>query len=341
MDVEDQPQTEGGYEKVLLTAEDDAEAESLIIDSSEPIDDAASVNDSPAPDGDRPNFLHKTLLPDNGISIGNHPLVEGSFTIKLLKFILLTFGSIAFVHTLVAKFTDDRDRSLKLWHIWVFDGNLIVTDCVVFFLVGRLHRQRGVDHLAWILPMILCNLYFESQTFFPWLQHSLTLYQMHCIWPWQLWIFVAILVPTIGGLVLLHVRRAHQTRLLLMKLVELSICAFLFIAPLVPSPYFHLHHWFAGFLLGMHCNFNVWWSRAAMAWCWGMYINGIAVYGRDPVLTCEYAYFLSMDQHCPYVQCYVDALKEQVNHTVNNATHIIHEMVPVDWHNCSSTDYHP
>jgi hypothetical protein len=105
------------------------------------------------------------------------------------------------------------------------------------------------------------------------------------------------------------------------------------------SPYFHLHHWYSGFLLGMHCNFNVWWSRAAMAWCWGMYINGIAVYGRDPVLTCEYAYFLSVDQHCPYVQCYVDALKEQVNHTVNN--HTVHEMVPVDWRNCSSTDYHP
>jgi hypothetical protein len=188
--------------------------------------------------------------------------------------------------------------------------------------------------------MIVCNVYFESQNYFPWLQHSVTLFQMHCVWPWQLWVFVAALVPTIGSLVVFHVVRAYQKRLLLMKLVELSCCAFFFVAPLAPSPYFHLHHYFAGWLIGMHCNFDVWWSRAAMAYCWGMYINGIAVYGRDPVLTCEYAYFLSVDMKCPYTACYMEALKELANQTTaQNVT--VEEMVPVDWHNCSASGYHP
>jgi hypothetical protein len=69
-----------------------------------------------------------------------------------------------------------------------------------------------------------------------------------------------------------------------------------------------------------------------MAWCWGMYINGIAVYGRDPVLTCEYAYFLSMDNRCPYMSCYVEAM----NDTITNVT----EMVAADWRNCSAEGFH-
>lgn len=71
-----------------------------------------------------------------------------------------------------------------------------------------------------------------------------------------------------------------------------------------------------------------------------MYINGIAVYGRDPVLTCEYAYFLSVDNHCPFVNCYLDALKDMEEHP-NNATHVVEKMDPVDWRNCSARGYHP
>jgi hypothetical protein len=330
---EEQPQR-GEYEKVSFIEED---ADDNVVDDDvipEPNRDEALPQEAGL------NILDKTLLPDSGISIRDHPLVEGSFTVKLLKFITMTFGAIALVHVIVEKVFSDRDKSLKLWHIWVFDGNLIVMDSVVFFLVGRLWKQRGIDRLGWILPVILSNAYFESQNFFPWLQHSVTLFQMHCVWPWKLWVFVIILIPTIGSLVLCHVVRAYRKRILLMKLVELSICAFLFVAPLAPSDYFHLHHWFAGWLLGMHCNFDVWWSRFAMAWCWGMYINGIAVYGRDPVLTCEYAYFLSLDQKCPYTQCYLEALKEQAEHP-HNATHTVHEMAPSDWRNCSASGYHP
>lgn len=43
---------------------------------------------------------------------------------------------------------------------------------------------------------------------------------------------------------------------------------FFFMAPVMTSSYFHFHHWFAGWLIGMHANFDVWWSRAAMAYCW-------------------------------------------------------------------------
>ena len=118
-----------------------------------------------------------------------------------------------------------------------------------------------------------------------------------------------------------------------MKVIELLLCVVVFVVPLLTSPYFHLHHWFAGWLFGMHCNFDIWWSRAVMAWSWGAYINGVAVYGRDPVLTCEYAYFLSLDQECPYIQCYVDGI-------ANETTALVDEMIPPDWRNCSAQTYH-
>ena len=108
----------------------------------------------------------------------------------------------------------------------------------------------------------------------------------------------------------------------------LAAC-FLWLLLFNPKIWFRDTHLFAVFPSSFR------WSQLAMAWCWGMYVNGIAVYGRDPVLTCEYAYFLTLDNRCPYISCYLEGLKD-----VNNTK--IKEMVPVDWRNCSATDdFHP
>jgi hypothetical protein len=178
-----------------------------------------------------------------------------------------------------------------------------------------------------ILPAPLLIQYFSRSFLFCFL-----------VWPWKLWAFVMVLIPLIITLALLHLRRAFQKGVLIIKIMEILLCIFFFVAPLAPSPYFHLHHWYAGWLLGMHCNFDVWWSRAAMAYCWGMYINGIAVYGRDPVLTCEYAYFLTVDQHCPYINCYLEGIQ-----TISNVTNhtVVKEMITPNWRNCSADSYHP
>jgi hypothetical protein len=289
--------------------------------------------------------LHKNLLPDEEWMVREHVILEGSFSVKLLKFLTLTFGSIFLLHWIVSHRSEHRDEQLKLWQIWVFDGGLIVRDAVTFFLVGRLWRQRGIDHLAWVGMMILANVYFESQNYIPWLQHSFTLYEMHCAWPWQLWVFVGTTLPLISTVVGCHIVRAYREKSLLMKAAELSLCMLFFLAPVVPSPYFHFHQWFAGWLLGMHCNFDVWWSSFAMGWCWGMYINGIAVYGRDPVLTCEYAHFLSVDQKCPFLKCY-SAQDLTSSSTLSSEpsdllTLFVERIGPADWRNCSADGYHP
>jgi hypothetical protein len=124
--------------------------------------------------------FHTTLLPDNACTIRNMSIVEGPFTVKLFKFVLFTFLAIGFLHWLVSHRSEHRDVHLKFWEIWVYDGNLIASDCVVFFLVGRLWKQKGIDHLAWIGMVVLSNLYFVSQHYVSFTKHAMTMYEMSC-----------------------------------------------------------------------------------------------------------------------------------------------------------------
>lgn len=192
-------------------------------------------------------ILHTNLLPDAELWFTETPyLPEKCLLLKLLKFVGLTVAMIAGVHIFVrtnSAFSSDRDKKLQLWQIAVFEGNYIISDCIVFFMVGRLWKQRGVDHLAWMLSMLACNVYFECQHFFSWLRYSVTLYGMHCIWPWQLWAFVASILPLIAGLVILHIRKAWKEGIFVIKFLELSFFALLYLGPTITSPYFHFHHW--------------------------------------------------------------------------------------------------
>jgi len=102
-----------------------------------------------------------------------------------------------------------------------------------------------------------------------------------------------------------------------------------------------------------------------MAYCWGMYVNGIAVYGRDPLLTCDYARFLATDQNCPGMQLQdggppmtaattAYGYPESGSSGKGLAYFPVFEQVffwfvhgisdipdPPDWRNCSSSGYHP
>jgi hypothetical protein len=145
--------------------------------------------------------------------------------------------------------------------------------------------------------------------------------------------------PLVVSLILLHVVYAVRHGVFGMKLFELFLSVILLLLPLAMSPYFHLHHWYAGWFVGMHANFEkAWWSRATMAWCWGCYINGIAVYGRDPVLTCGYALFISEANRCPFLDCYLDGIQNNDNET---EVPVVQPMVQPDWRNCSADTYHP
>lgn len=283
-------------------------------------------------------LMNTTLVPDDKFEVYGHKMLDGPSVVKFVKLVLLTFVSITITFHYVRWVGYlEHDSHYTLQQFWTYESTLVVCDMMVFFVVGRMYKQRGVDHLAWVGGALLCNIYSSYSSLAPFLQHSVSLYEMHCTWPWTLWAFLAIVIPVVVSAVYLHVIYAVRMRLVWMKLIELSLCIIFFMLPYATSPYFHIHHWYAGWLVGMHFNFDVWWSRLAMAWCFGAYVNGIAVWGRDPVLTCDYSMHLSLSQRCPYLKCYIDGIN---NHNDTNHTHV-EPMITPDWRNCSATSYHP
>ena len=230
----------------------------------------------------------------------------------------------------------ENDESYTVGDMILYDGQPILMDTMFFFVLGRLYEKRGVDHPAWLMVAFFGGLLKSLETKVPLLQASVTLYNMYCRWPWQLWAFAIVMVVLIAVVIFYHVRYAIRQNIWVMKMIEMTFCVCLFLVPPLSSPYFHFHHWFASWLLGMHLNFDVWWSRLCMAYCWGDYVNGIAVYGRDPLLTCGYAFYLSATGRCPYLQCYIDALQD-TNHTHSD----YQPMEAQDWWNCSAENYLP
>jgi hypothetical protein len=185
--------------------------------------------------------FHKTLIPDDKCELLGIRIVEGSFTIKFLKFIFLTALGITSVHWTVRWLDWERDVNYTMNELMVYEGNLILLDMLFFFVVGRLYEQRGVDHLAWLVTVLAGSFYASVLSNFQFLQHSVSLYEIHCKWPWQLFIFVIIVVPLCITLAIKHVQYAIQNKLIAMKLIEIGFTVLFFLVPVMGNPFFHFH----------------------------------------------------------------------------------------------------
>lgn len=84
-------------------------------------------------------------------------------------------------------------------------------------------------------------------------------------------------------------------------MMELMLILVVFLVPYMGNSFFHLHHWYYAWLFGMHANLDVWWSRLTMSLLWGVYVNGVAIFGRDPIMTCAVTLYQSQNQQCPYL----------------------------------------
>ena len=127
---------------------------------------------------------------------GDQQLLESVEAVKLFKFFGVTALFIIFVHEFVRWFDLEHDTEYSYADMILYDGPQIVLDIVGFFVLGRLYKKKiGVDHLAFLLVMLASSLYVSLANKVNWFQHSFTLYEVHCTWPWQLFVFVAVVVP--------------------------------------------------------------------------------------------------------------------------------------------------
>jgi len=124
----------------------------------------------------------------------------------------------------------------------------------------------------------------------------------------------------------------------------------IFVVPFVGNQFFHLHHWYYSWIVGMHCNLysswtglnnnrddtdnNInnnnnsrpvssnccWWSRLCMSIFWGIYINGIGIFGRDPTMTCAVTLYQSQNQQCPYITLvtHIDIITNDITNDMMN-----------------------
>jgi len=266
--------------------------------------------------------------PTNWKCCGGKILLLDSKSVKLFKFFTVTVACLVFVHLWARFFEDKRDETYDLWKMVVYDGNHIALDIVVFFVVGRLYYEKNdkdnendndndaaasaaaVDTLEFVLPCIGTAL-FQSwgATHLHNLEHSITPYELKCEWTWQMYALVfGGCLPVLGGIVVKHILEARRQHIAVQKFIEFAITVAIFVGPYIGNQFFHLHHWYYAWLFGMHCNLhgkkcgeNVWWSRLTMSVLWGIYINGIAIFGRDPILTCAVTLYQSQNQECPYL----------------------------------------
>lgn len=207
----------------------------------------------------------------------------------------------------------------------------------VYFVIGRLFRQKGVDRLIpCIIPMMVGCIFPSLINEWKIFQYSFSMFEIMCRWPAQLFIAIAVGLILVVSLVYLHIRTFYIQGVLLSRFLELIIIMSIIVCPNARDPNFHIHHWFAAWLIGMLANSNESWSLATLCFAWGYYINGIAVYGRDPILGCAYSFYTSTNANCKYMQCFVDKVATNLT---GNTTTVYYRFIPPDWRTCKEGYY--
>ncbi|KAL7518265.1 hypothetical protein ACHAWX_003112 [Stephanocyclus meneghinianus] len=229
----------------------------------------------------------------------------GVIMIKLVKLWTFSIVYILALHDVVRMTATEIDPNYSIEDFFLYDFSSVLQDLLFFFIVGRLYSHpSGVDVLyPWGIFASLGAIYPSFIQDFEFLRHSLSLYDMMCNWPAFLFVYVAVLL----------------------------------ILAVALDSNFHLHHWYGMWFVGMIANAPEWWSRCLQAFCLGSYINGIAVYGRDPILGCKFAFYRSTNAECSFMQSYVNGSDGESG----NQTGHYKDFVAPDWRNCDAGDIVP
>jgi hypothetical protein len=260
---------------------------------------------------------------------------------KLVKFVLVVVGCILIVHYYAIIMGDKHDHTYNLQQMILYDGNHIALDLIVFFFVGRLYEQDDVDTCIWSGPVILSALIQSwAATHLESLRHSITPKEIHCDWGGGMWLLIIVASLLLVVIVAAHAFEAIRQGIGVRKLVELVLMLVVFLVPYTGNTFFHLHHWYYAWLFGMHFNLDVWWSRLIMSIMVGVYVNGIAIFGRDPIMTCAVSLYQSQNQQCPYLMNDAVTAGEMgagsSNYTLDDLAHAMGN----DWEDtgCNTTD---
>jgi len=216
--------------------------------------------------------------------------------VEAVKLLIVALACLGVIRLLICDaFSMECDRRYTFELFLRQDFHMVVFDLLTVFLVGRLGTESAlpVDSLSFSILLFAGGLLPSIFNEIDFLQVSLSMYTVMCTWQWETFVFMSGLVLILLAIVILHLhfllrrmQRAAQVRIV----AELLVISAIFIIPRAVRPSFHAHHWYTAWLAALFCRLPRWWSRSPQAFFLGYYLNGIAVYGRDPVLMCEAAY---------------------------------------------------
>jgi hypothetical protein len=256
--------------------------------------------------------------------------------LKMLSFFVIVFimiGCARFLNCNVFGLECDDGYTLQLF--FRQDFHKVVLDLVFLFLVGRLSTSSclPINSAAFVAIVLIGAIAPSWWTGISFMHHSVSLYDMSCNWTagtWITMIFVLGVIATIGAL---HIRSfiSSTTQAEKMRAVaEGAVLVSIFLLPRIFESGFHMHHWYTMWFLALTCRCPTLWSRGTQAFLIGGYINGVAVYGRDPVLACQAAYDLAYGQQCMFLtHCTVETAAGPAPTTYT----------PPDWRGCRAGDY--
>lgn len=252
---------------------------------------------------------------------------------KFIKFFSFTVVLIVSTHQFVRAMNFEYDQGFHLKDFFLYDFYPVVLDMIAYFLVGRLFLRKGVDRLyPCLIPMMIGCILPSCINQWKIFQYNFSMFEIMCRWPFQLFLACVIALIMVFLLLFFHVRTFYCQGVLLSRAMELSLILPVFLLPQVNDKSFHPHHWYIAWLIGMLSNADTNWSIATTCFAWGYYINGIAVYGRDPILGCAYSLYLSVGNRCNYIQC----LFNQPNVTSDT---LLRSFIPPDWRECKEGYY--
>jgi len=226
------------------------------------------------------------------------PLANLSIHWRFAKFLLLTYFAMFCSRSFAKGQGFGHDPTITLDTFMEFTFLPSLCDTLLFFICGRLIWRRGVDCLNFQIPVFCGAVLWELFGRVPasWgLGNNLASTEQ---WTAGTWIAFPLFIVLITGQLILHVYFWHKDKLLLGRVLEMAVIVGFGIGPFVTTPAFHLHHWYWAWLGGLLFNLRYSWSFAAQGFMWGMYVNGIAIWGRDSITGCDEVEYLVNTNYC-------------------------------------------
>lgn len=245
-------------------------------------------------------WLQRNLLPDSGQFVARHGLELHAKFLKLVVVVLLLTLVTRQVSCALPGWSCKHDFAATDFFKYYWAAQCC--DLLVIFFVGRMCRRRGADTPLFFVMSLLGSLAPSAQDAIPFMRVSLSLYAIMCQWQPMTGVWVAGEVTLLACITAKHVRHAIASKVALSWTAEAMALVVIFFLPNSADSAFHMHHWFFAWIIALLARFDPAWSVATQAFMIGYYVNGIAIYGRHPVLACKDVVFLNQQQGCGLIR---------------------------------------